>query len=176
MTIITLDNSRSKIESALLLQIQLFNRTAAELANRHDLFQLIHQVSVLFFRCKECLTNILCFCYATNGECLGHLSLIHAPCREADSHVIKHAHLARNLLTGMIVDGIHSNLIAFVAPKAHGLGREAIEGIQSCIQLRNSSTIRINVQELNALNGILVGQNRDQHRNKGIKAAHLARI
>ena len=131
---------------------------------------------MLFFRCKECLTNILCFCYATNGECLGHLSLIHAPCREADSHVIKHAHLARNLLTGMIVDGIHSNLIAFVAPKAHGLGREAIEGIQSCIQLRNSSTIRINVQELNALNGILVGQNRDQHRNEGIKAAHFARI
>ena len=51
-----------------------------------------------------------------------------------------------------------------------------IVGVEGRIQLGNCAAVAVNVQELDALGRVLVGEDGHQHRREGVEAAHLAGI
>ena len=176
MTIVALDHRGAKVETTFSAQIQLLDGAAAELANLKGLLQFIHNITAGLLGGQDRFTDLLSLGNAAHVQNVGDFFLVHAPCGKADTHLVKHAHLTGDLLTGMVGGGIDDDLITIEAAHAHGLGGMIIERVNGGVQFGNSATVAIGIHELDALGRILVGQDRHQHGGEGVKTAHLAGI
>lgn len=79
------------------------------------------------------ITDLLSLGNAAHVQNVGDFFLVHAPCGKADTHIVKHAHLTGDLLTGMVGGGIDDDLITVEAAHAHGLGGMIIERVKAAL-------------------------------------------
>ena len=176
MAVVALHHGGAEVEAALGLDVQLLDGAAAEFADLNGLLQLVHDVGAVLAGRQNRLADVLGLGDAADVQGLLHLRLVHAPGGEAYAHLVEHAHLTGYLLAGVVGDGIDDYLVAIEAAEAHGSGRMAVETAQGGVQFRHRAAVAVNVQELDALGRVLVGEDGHQHRREGVEAAHLAGI
>ena len=176
LAVLALNNGRTKVKAALLTEIELFKSAAAEFADLHYLLQLFHNIGAVCLCSKDGLADLLCLGDAAECQCFLDLSLAHTPGGEADSHIIEHAHLACDLLAGMVAYGIYSDLITVYAAEAHGRGGMTVEAVKGGVQLGNCTAVAVCVNQLDSLVNVLVGKDGNKDGNEGIHTAHFAGV
>ena len=176
MPVLAPDDGGAEVEAALGPDLQLLDGAAAELAYLNGLLELVHDVRAAGLGREDGPAYLLRLRDAADVHGLLHLGLVQAPGGETNAHVVEHAEAAGNLLAAVVGDGIDGDLVAVEAAEAHGLGRVAVIDAEGGVELRHGAAVAVHVEELDALGGVLVGEDGHQHGHEGVEAAHLAGV